>query len=768
MYTIDLTNVKEKQIFPLGSNFRGVNPNGNELGFTNYYMTLDGMPFFGISGEVHYCRVREDEWEDTIIKAKMGGLNIIASYIFWNVHEEIRGKFRFDGNRNIRRFLELCHKHGMYAIVRIGPFCHGEMRNGGLPDWLYGLPFEVRSNDEGYLYYVRRLFQQLHQQFDGLYYSQGGPIIATQIENEYMHAGAPWEMTTGISHEWITGGTGGETHMRLLKKIAQEEGIVTPFYTCTGWGGAMAPFDEMLPLWGGYAYWPWHVNSSNDVHPMTPEYIYRDNHNDDVSNVYNFDPLYSHESMPYACCEMMGGMFNSYRYRYILDPLSVDAMANTKLASGCNLLGYFMYRGGTNPLGERTPYLHENYIPKRSYDFQAAISENGTPRESYFRLKQFNAFCTAFTPELINTRTVLPEHMVHLQPGELTPLRYAVRICNNSGFLFLNNFQDHASMPDIVGASITLKLPKGDLTFDGISMTSGENAILPFHLDLFGAKLIAATAQPITKLQGDIPCIFFLMPEGMKPKYRFDRSSVQNVDGCAVTEETGELICTPAETESSSFLLTTHSGQVRIVNLTRKDSLGLSKVTIGGKEYALLSDGTLLWDGKKLTLESDARQVTVMAYPGDILTGCPGEKTRMDIFEGVRLSRPEETLPVTATAVGNSRYLVKLPSADMKPFKRVELHIDYAGDIGNLFLDGQLIADNFCNGATWVTRIDPWIEESGQLDMTLYIVPIRKNATICVDSPMAAQFESAESTFSQLDSVKLVPVAEWTVYDSEG
>lgn len=764
MYVIDLTKVQEKHIFPLSEKFRGTDPCGKELGFTNYYMTLDGAPFFGISGEVHYCRVREDEWEDTIIKAKMGGLNIIAFYIFWNVHEEIRGKFRFDGNRNIRKFLELCHKHGMFAIVRIGPFCHGEMRNGGLPDWLYGMPFEVRSNDEGYLFYVRRLFQQLHRQFDGLYYSQGGPIIAAQIENEYMHAGAPWEMTTGISHEWVSGGTGGETHMRLLKKIAQEEGILTPFYTCTGWGGAMAPYDEMLPLWGGYAYWPWCVNSDRDVHPTTPEYIYRDNHNDEVSDVYNFDPLYRHESMPYACCEMMGGMFNSYRYRYILDPLSVDAMANTKLGSGCNLLGYFMYRGGTNPLGETVPYLHENYIPKRSYDFQAAISENGTPRESYYRLKQFNAFCTAFTPELIQTKTVLPEHMTQLQPQDMTALRWTVRVRGNSGFLLLNNYQDHGKMPDIAGESITLQLPDGDLTLDDISLASGENAILPFHLELYGAKLITATAQPITKLSGDVPCVFFFAPEGMKPKYRFSKATVFQAEGCAVTEEPNELICVPAEGRSSSFLLTTASGKVRIVTLTRKDSLRLSKVTIGGREYAFLSDGTLLWDGKKLTLESHSHQADILAYPADILAGCPGEKIREDIFQGIRLTSHRDALPITVTEVGSSRYLLQLPQEGMQAYKRVELHIDYAGDIGNLFLDGQLIADNFCNGATWVTRIDPY--DPAQ-PLTLYIVPIRKNATICVDSPMAAQFETAESTFARLNSVKLVPVTEWTVFASE-
>lgn len=71
-------------------------------------MEMDGKPFFGISGECHYSRVSENQWEDTILKMKMGGINILATYIFWIHHEEEEGKFRFDGNRNVRKFLKLC------------------------------------------------------------------------------------------------------------------------------------------------------------------------------------------------------------------------------------------------------------------------------------------------------------------------------------------------------------------------------------------------------------------------------------------------------------------------------------------------------------------------------------------------------------------------------------------------------------------------------------------------------------------------------------
>lgn len=108
-----------------------------------------------------------------------------------------------------------------------------------------------------------------------------------------MHSSAPWEFTTGISDEWVDGGQDGEQHIRLLKQIALEEGLRTPFYTCTAWGGSMAPADEVLPLWGGYAYWPWIFYQHTGSHPCTPEYIYRDYRNNDIPQTYNFEPRYA-------------------------------------------------------------------------------------------------------------------------------------------------------------------------------------------------------------------------------------------------------------------------------------------------------------------------------------------------------------------------------------------------------------------------------------------------------------------------------------------
>jgi beta-galactosidase GanA len=175
--TINLTKVQPKEIYPL-SGFQGARPDGQTLSFTNYYMEIDGQPFFAVAGEIHYARLWEGYWEDALVKMKMGGVNIISTYIFWIHHEEEEGVFDFSGRRNLRKFIELCAKHNLYVIVRLGPFDHGEARNGGLPDWLYGKPCEVRSLDEAFLAYTKRLYTRLGEELAGLLCRDGGPVIA--------------------------------------------------------------------------------------------------------------------------------------------------------------------------------------------------------------------------------------------------------------------------------------------------------------------------------------------------------------------------------------------------------------------------------------------------------------------------------------------------------------------------------------------------------------------------------------------------------------
>ena len=136
-------------------------------------------------GEFHYTRHPEGEWRDELLRIKAGGIDIVATYVFWIHHEEIAGQWDWSGRRDLRRFVQTAAEVGLLVAVRLGPWCHGEVRNGGLPDWLLAAGCEVRSDDPRYLVHARALYAEIARQLHGLLWKEGGPVFAVQIENEY-------------------------------------------------------------------------------------------------------------------------------------------------------------------------------------------------------------------------------------------------------------------------------------------------------------------------------------------------------------------------------------------------------------------------------------------------------------------------------------------------------------------------------------------------------------------------------------------------------
>lgn len=110
---------------------------------------------------------------------KAGGITVVATYIFWIYHEEEEGQWDWSGNRDLRAFIQLCDNHGLYSYPRIGPWAHGEVRNGGFPDWLLHKcgAKNVRRDSEPYLSEVRRLYAEISRQIAGLRWRDGGREI---------------------------------------------------------------------------------------------------------------------------------------------------------------------------------------------------------------------------------------------------------------------------------------------------------------------------------------------------------------------------------------------------------------------------------------------------------------------------------------------------------------------------------------------------------------------------------------------------------------
>lgn len=148
---------------------------------------LDGIPFRILSGEMHYFRIPRDCWRDRLVKLKACGLNTVATYMPWNLHERRQGSFDFSGNLDVRSFLALADELGLRVVLRPGPYICSEWEFGGFPAWLLAVRgLRLRCSEPNYLHFVERYLKAVFEQVSDFYDRN---VIAMQIENGYASYG---------------------------------------------------------------------------------------------------------------------------------------------------------------------------------------------------------------------------------------------------------------------------------------------------------------------------------------------------------------------------------------------------------------------------------------------------------------------------------------------------------------------------------------------------------------------------------------------------
>jgi hypothetical protein len=150
---------------------------------------LDGRRIWLVGGRISYARVPSDQWADRIHAAKLAGLNTIEVPVFWNRHEPRPGKFDFTGDADLKHFIQLCGKAGMWVILRVGPFVGLGWDQGGLPAWLAESPaVKLRTANGPFLEACSRFISALSEQVRALQITapgDGGPIILIQFESQW-------------------------------------------------------------------------------------------------------------------------------------------------------------------------------------------------------------------------------------------------------------------------------------------------------------------------------------------------------------------------------------------------------------------------------------------------------------------------------------------------------------------------------------------------------------------------------------------------------
>ncbi|KEH36209.1 putative beta-galactosidase [Medicago truncatula] len=303
-------------------------------------LLINGQRRILISGSIHYPRSTPEMWEDLIRKAKHGGLDVIDTYVFWDVHEPSPSNYNFEGRYDLVRFIKTVQKAGLYANLRIGPYVCAEWNFGGIPVWLKYVPgISFRTDNGPFKAAMQGFTQKIVQMMksEKLFQSQGGPIILSQIENEY----GPESRATGAA---------GHAYLNWAANMAVGLGTGVPWVMCK-------ENDAPDPV----------INSCNG--------FYCD----------DFSPNKPYK--PSMWTESWSGWFTDFGGPIHQRPVQDLAFAVARfIQKGGSYVNYYMYHGGTN-FGRSAggPFI------STSYDYDAPIDEYGLVRHpKYSHLKELH------------------------------------------------------------------------------------------------------------------------------------------------------------------------------------------------------------------------------------------------------------------------------------------------------------------------------------------------------------------------------------------
>lgn len=626
-------------------------------GYTKDYLTQDEKPWFPVMGEFHYSRYPEQYWAESLYKMKAGGVEIIATYAFWLHHEEIEGEYDFSGQRDLRRFVETVKKCGLSMILRIGPWCHGEARNGGFPDWLLKKEYEPRTNDERYFTEVKKYYTKLAEQVEGLLWKDCGPIIGIQIENEYGHCG-------GLQ------GEDGENHMKRLKEIAMDVGLVVPLYTATGWGGAVT--GGMLPVMGGYCEAPWE-QTTEELEP-NENYVFTNDRNDpNIGSDHGKenDITFNMTQFPYLTAELGGGLQVTHHRRPVAAAKDIGAMTLVKLGSGVNLIGYYMYHGGTNPKGKcstlqeskATGYLND--LPVFCYDFSAPIRAYGQMSDTLREIKLLVMFLHDFGSELCCMETRLENS--NQKPEDFDTLRLAVRTNGQQGYLFVNNYQRRWAMKEHKQEVLRVQTESGEICYPAIDIRNGDYFFLPFNMPIGDGVLKSALATPLCKMAKDGEEIYVFYTD-TEPQYCWEKKPTN----------------------------------AKVLTISREMALNAWKLE-GESPCLVFTEGNVIENesGYEFLTRNTAE---IKSYP-----------ELLNVPEGYAFERLENEFYVYSAVNKMPKVGVTWKEIEKQEDKKVYeimieypekkndcfLQIDFSGDMAKLYVENEWVDDWFYTGKTW-------------------------------------------------------------------
>lgn len=311
---------------------------------------LNDRPFVIRAAEIHYPRIPREYWEHRIEMCKALGMNTICLYVFWNLHEERPDEFDFSGNKDIAAFCRLAQKHGMYVIVRPGPYVCAEWEMGGLPWWLLkNKEVRLRTLDPYYMERVGMFMKEVGRQLADLQITRGGNILMVQVENEYGSYGTD------------------KPYVSAIRDLVREAGFTeVPLFQCD-WSSNFLNngLDDLL----------WTINFGTGA-----------NIDNQFAKLKEVRP-----DAPLMCSEFWSGWFDHWGRKHETRDGAIMVQGLKDMLDRNISFSLYMTHGGTT-FGHWGGANNPAYSAMcSSYDYDAPISEAGWTTEKYFALRELLA-----------------------------------------------------------------------------------------------------------------------------------------------------------------------------------------------------------------------------------------------------------------------------------------------------------------------------------------------------------------------------------------
>ncbi|CAM3743043.1 beta-galactosidase [Mucilaginibacter galii] len=335
-------------VFLLLGNQEAVAQTSHTFALGDSTFMLDSKPFQMISGEMHCARVPKEYWHDRMKMAKAMGLNTIGTYVFWNAHEVVPGKYDFTGNNNIAEFVKAAQQEGLWVVLRPSPYACAEWEFGGYPWWLLkDSTLKVRSKDPQFIGAYTRYINQLAKQLAPLQVTHGGNILMIQIENEY----------GSYSDD--------KSYMDLNRKIFRNAGFDGLLFTCDG--------ADQMPK----GYLPGYLPAVNGL--------------EDPAQVKQLINKYHNGKGPYYIAEWYPGWFDDWGKKHATVSADESAKKLDKILRAGISINMYMFHGGTTRDFMNGANMNQSnpYAPQvSSYDYDAPLDEAGNATPKYYKFRE--------------------------------------------------------------------------------------------------------------------------------------------------------------------------------------------------------------------------------------------------------------------------------------------------------------------------------------------------------------------------------------------